>query len=102
MGHLFRLSTLVDVPFLPTVNLTMSSTLFSIQEHTVPCQHIREYPRATSDSQEDVLHLSLKQYRPLNNPNPQYGDVTMIAAHANGFPKVFSLPRTVLNIGTAS
>jgi hypothetical protein len=40
--------------------------------------------------QEDVLYLAVKQYTPLSNPNPQSGDVTIIGAHANGFPKVDS------------
>ncbi len=60
---------------------------FHVVEHIVPCQHIREYPRAVLDSQETVLHLHVKQYIPLGNPNPQPGDVTIIGAHANGFPK---------------
>lgn len=66
----------------------LSSSPFRIIEHVVPGQHIREYPRATANEQEDILHLSVKQYIPLDNPNPQHGDVTIIAAHANGFPKV--------------
>ena len=66
----------------------MSSNLFRIAEHTVPCQHIREYARATANKQEDVLHLAVKQYIPLDNPNPSPGDLTIIAAHANGFVKV--------------
>ncbi|BDD58477.1 hypothetical protein MAP00_003754 [Monascus purpureus] len=65
----------------------LSSSPFRIIEHVVPGQHIREYPRATANEQEDILHLSVKQYIPLDNPNPQHGDVTIIAAHANGFPK---------------
>jgi alpha-beta hydrolase superfamily lysophospholipase len=56
-------------------------------EHVVECQHIREYPAATANEQEDVLHLAVKQYVPLDNPEPQPGDVTILAAHANGFPK---------------
>ncbi|KAI9932915.1 hypothetical protein ASPWEDRAFT_102265 [Aspergillus wentii DTO 134E9] len=60
---------------------------FRIVEHVVPCQHIREYPAATANEQEDTLHLAVKQYIPLDNPNPQPGDVTIIGAHANGFPK---------------
>ncbi|KIX04650.1 uncharacterized protein Z518_05520 [Rhinocladiella mackenziei CBS 650.93] len=60
---------------------------FHIVEHSIPCQHIREYPRALSGSQEDVLHLAVKQYIPKDNPNPRPGDVTIIGAHANGFPK---------------
>ena len=66
----------------------MSSHLFTVQGHTLPCQHIREYARATANEQEDVLHLKIKHYRPLNNLNPEPGDVTIIGAHANGFPKV--------------
>ncbi|KAF4634054.1 hypothetical protein G7Y89_g4067 [Cudoniella acicularis] len=65
----------------------MSSSIFEIKEHTVECQHIREYTRATADSQEAVLHLAVKQYTPLDNLKPQSGDVTIIGAHANGFPK---------------
>lgn len=61
---------------------------FRIVEHQVPCQHIREYPAATANEQEDTLYLSVRQYIPLDNPNPQPGDVTIVGAHANGFPKV--------------
>ncbi|KAJ5983802.1 hypothetical protein N7481_005901 [Penicillium waksmanii] len=60
---------------------------FRIVEHVVPGQHIREYPAATANSQEEPLNLAVKQYIPLDNPNPQPGDVTILAAHANGFPK---------------
>ncbi|KAL2865491.1 putative toxin biosynthesis protein [Aspergillus lucknowensis] len=60
---------------------------FRVVEHVVPSQHIREYPGATAHEQEDVLNLAVKQYIPLDNPNPQVGDVTILAAHANGFPK---------------
>ncbi|KAJ9647940.1 hypothetical protein H2201_001306 [Coniosporium apollinis] len=66
----------------------MSTSLFRVHEHVLPCQHIRQYPRATAGEQEDVLHLSIKQYTPLSNPNPRPGDVTIIGGHANGFPKV--------------
>ncbi|KAL1964663.1 hypothetical protein VTN77DRAFT_6689 [Rasamsonia byssochlamydoides] len=67
----------------------MSSTSgpFRVVEHVVPGQHIREYPQATSTEQEETLYLAVKQYIPLDNQNPQPGDVTIIAAHANGFPK---------------
>lgn len=66
----------------------MSSSPFRIVEHVVPSQHIREYPGATANDQEETLNLAVKQYIPLDNPNPQPGDVTILAAHANGFPKV--------------
>lgn len=68
----------------------MGPPIFQIKEHVVESQHIREYPRATAQSQEDILHLAVKQYVPLDNPNPQEGDITIIGAHANGFPKVWA------------
>ncbi|KAJ5184026.1 Abhydrolase domain-containing protein mpaH [Penicillium capsulatum] len=60
---------------------------FRVVEHVVPCQHIREYPAATANDQEQPLNLAVKQYIPLDNPSPKPGDVTILAAHANGFPK---------------
>ncbi|KAM5431443.1 hypothetical protein MferCBS31731_007875 [Microsporum ferrugineum] len=63
------------------------TSCFRVIEHVIPCQHIREYPHATATEQEEVLNLAVKQYIPLDNPNPQPGDVTLIGAHANGFPK---------------
>lgn len=67
----------------------MSSSLFHVKEHTTAGAHIREYARATSHSQDEVLLLHVKQYIPKDNPEPQKGDVTIIGAHANGFPKVY-------------
>jgi hypothetical protein len=64
-----------------------SSFPFHVKEHLVPSQHVREYARATAHSQDDVLYLAVKQYTPKDNPSPQPGDVTIIGAHANGFPK---------------
>ncbi|KAI9819943.1 MAG: hypothetical protein M1827_006513 [Pycnora praestabilis] len=66
----------------------MSSAYYDVQEHILECQHIREYPRATAYEQEDVLKLAIKQYRPLDNLNPQPWDITILGAHANGFPKM--------------
>ena len=66
----------------------MQSGPFQIVEHVAPCQHIREYPRAIAVEQEAPLLLSVKQYIPLDNPNPEPGDITILGAHANGFPKV--------------
>ncbi len=65
----------------------MSSQYFHVEEHTVSCQHIRHYPRATAHSQEDELQLAVKRYTPLDNGSPKPGDVTIIAAHACGFAK---------------
>ncbi|TAQ89445.1 hypothetical protein B7494_g2220 [Chlorociboria aeruginascens] len=65
----------------------MPSSVFEIKEHILECQHIREYARATSQYQEDILYLAIKQYIPFDNPHPKDGDITIIGAHANGFPK---------------
>ncbi|EGC41274.1 toxin biosynthesis protein [Histoplasma capsulatum var. duboisii H88] len=65
----------------------MISGPFCVIEHLSPCQHIREYPRAIATEQEETLWLSVKQYVPIDNPNPKPGDITIIGAHANGFPK---------------
>lgn len=65
----------------------MSSSVFRVIEHSVNAQHIREYPAATAGRQEDVLQLAVKQYVPLSNPDPKPGDLSIIGAHANGFPK---------------
>jgi hypothetical protein len=70
-----------------SLSLAMSSS-FKIREHIIDTQHVREYSRATAHSQEDVLKLVVKQYTPLDNPSPKPGDLTIIGAHANGFPKV--------------
>ena len=65
----------------------MSSKFFTVQTHILPCQYIREYPRATAQNQEDELHLHIKQYTPLDQRDRRPGAVTIIGAHANGFPK---------------
>lgn len=66
----------------------MTSSTFKIIEHILEGQHIREYAEATAFKQEDVLRIAIKQYVPLENLDPQPGDVTIIGAHANGYPKV--------------
>ena len=71
----------------------MSSSLFRIDEHVLPGQHIRGYPHSTAGEQEDTIYISIKQYTPISNPNPQRGDITIIGGHANGFPKVIYLIR---------
>jgi hypothetical protein len=62
---------------------------FRIVEHIVNGAHTREYATATVNGDADAgkIKLAVKQYIPLDNPNPQLGDVTIIGAHANGFPK---------------
>lgn len=64
------------------------SDMFLIKEHVVTGQHIREYARATAKAQEEALQLAVKQYIPKDNLDPQPGDITIIASHANGFVKV--------------
>jgi hypothetical protein len=65
-----------------------TSSIFDIHEHEVPASHIREYPRALVDDQEDVLRIAVKQYVPKNGHPGNHLGVTIIGAHANGFPKV--------------
>jgi hypothetical protein len=64
------------------------SSIFEIKEHVIDASHIREYARATSNAQDEILKLAVKEYIPKDNSDPQPGDVTIIGAHANGFPKV--------------
>lgn len=61
---------------------------FHIKHHIIDAAHIREYPRATANSQDETLKLHVNEYIPKDNPNPRKGDVTIIGGHANGFPKV--------------
>ena len=63
---------------------------FRIKEHVIDGQYIREYPRATA-SPDSPLKLCIKQYIPIDNPNPQPGDVTIVATHGTGIPKVSAL-----------
>ena len=71
---------------LTQLNLTMPFP-FQISEHVIDGQYIREYPRATA-APDSPLKLCIKQYTPIDNPNPQPGDVTIVATHGTGFPKV--------------
>ena len=62
---------------------------FLVKDHILPGQHIREYPHATTHSQEDVLEVAIKQYTPKEvDPTNLNGAVTIITANGNGFPKV--------------
>ncbi|PYI11920.1 hypothetical protein BO78DRAFT_457194 [Aspergillus sclerotiicarbonarius CBS 121057] len=64
----------------------MSPSKFRVIEHTVPCQSIREYHHAVK-ADSPALQLAVKQYIPLDNPDPGPEDITIIAGHANGIPK---------------
>ncbi|EQL04023.1 hypothetical protein OCS_00270 [Ophiocordyceps sinensis CO18] len=65
----------------------MSSAIFNVVEHVIGASHMREYPCATANSQDEKLLLHVKQYVPRDNASPRRGDLTVIGAHANGFPK---------------
>ena len=66
---------------------SMATGRFRIQEHILPASHIREYYRSTADDQEDVLHIAVKQYTPIEYSLVEQHGVTIVGAHANGFPK---------------
>ncbi|KAF7185911.1 Abhydrolase domain-containing protein mpaH [Pseudocercospora fuligena] len=61
---------------------------FVIEEHVFEGQHIREYPAALANSQEDVIKLHAKSYTPHEVASGKAnGDLTVIAYHANAFQK---------------
>ena len=70
-----------------SIVIRMASS-FRVVQHIVKGCHTREYIAATTNGDADTPRLSVKQYIPLDNPTPKPGDVTIIGAHANGFPKV--------------
>ena len=70
-----------------TNNSKMSSEFFTVEEHIVPCQHIREGFMTTSPD-DPGWRMQVKQYTPRNNPSPKEGDITILSSHANGFPVV--------------
>ena len=66
----------------------MAPSSFQTIEHTVLCQHVREYPHDARPGCESMLKLAVKQYKPLQRLEPSIDAVTVIATHGNGFPKV--------------
>ncbi|KAB8216304.1 hypothetical protein BDV33DRAFT_207476 [Aspergillus novoparasiticus] len=68
------------------------SATFQVIEHKFLGQHIREYSRATTTSQEDPLSIIAKQYVPWDNLDPSREDISIISAHANIIPKEVSEP----------
>jgi hypothetical protein len=60
---------------------------FTITSHTTRTQHTRDRPAGAERGRHNDLRLHVNQYVPRDNPNPKAGDVTLIGAHANGFPK---------------
>jgi len=65
----------------------MSASIFQVKKHVLETQYVRERPHATINGDEDVLKLAINQYSPLDNITPGAGDITVIAAHANGVGK---------------
>ncbi len=61
---------------------------FEVEEHVIPCQHIREYAQATKS--EGQLRMAVKQYKPNGGHGSNPNAITIIAAHGNGIPKVLS------------
>jgi hypothetical protein len=65
----------------------MSST-FTVIEHVMPGQHIREYPHSIKGKQETPLQLAIEQYIPLDRPTPIPDNaITIIGSPGNGSPK---------------
>lgn len=90
----------VSSRFYNTKSPAISSPCFKVKEHVLPCQYIREYPGATLHDQEDPLELHINQYTPLDKSAHRPGALTIIGAHANGFPKVGLLIGRVYKIET--
>jgi hypothetical protein len=60
---------------------------FHIDEHAIDAQYIRDSARAKA-TPNAPLKLCIKKYWPIDNPNPQPGDVTVVTTDGIGFPKV--------------
>ena len=66
----------------------MAPSPFIVREHTFQGQHIREYPEALANNQEDVLRLHAKSYTPKDVASGEVrGQGTIIGYHGNSFPK---------------
>lgn len=65
---------------------------FRVVEHITRCQHTRDRPAGAARGRDNDLRLHVKQYIPKSNPSPKPHDVTIIAAHANGFVKEVNEP----------
>lgn len=60
---------------------------FHISEHVIDAQYVRDSPRATA-TPNPTLKLCVKKYTPIDNPQPQPGDVTIVATHGTSLRKV--------------
>ncbi|KAI0157298.1 prolyl aminopeptidase-like protein [Xylariaceae sp. FL1272] len=59
---------------------------FNVIEHVIPAQHLREWPQATAQSAEDVYRSTSSRISRTIILIVKNGDITIIAAHACGFP----------------
>jgi len=66
----------------------MSTAVFQVKEHIVPCHHIREDVVRTSVNDGADWKMSVKQYMPLDNLRSSEGDITILNAPAGGYSKV--------------
>ncbi|KAF2787075.1 hypothetical protein K505DRAFT_354062 [Melanomma pulvis-pyrius CBS 109.77] len=66
----------------------MAVSEFYIEEHVIPCQHIRGFSYASKDLTA-VLQLAVKQYTPKDVSTETTPAVTVIALHANGITKIW-------------
>ncbi|KAK9450481.1 alpha/beta-hydrolase [Limtongia smithiae] len=67
--------------------MTSAAAVFDIDRLVLPGVSPRTSPRAVRNPETDRLDIVAKRYTPKSNPSPRAGDVTIVAAHANGFPK---------------
>lgn len=65
----------------------MSSDHFLTTEHVIPASFVRGFARGLRDERSPYLRLSIKQYKPINNPQPQLGDPTIIFTHGTGIAR---------------
>ena len=65
----------------------MSCEMWNVSEHVIPAAHIRGFARGVNDEGSACLRLSVKEYIPKTNTNPQPGDVTLIMVHGVGSSK---------------
>jgi hypothetical protein len=67
----------------------MSTLNFTVTEHISSCSYIRQFNHGAKHD-DAVLRLAIKEYRPRTPLKSTQEPVTIIAAHGNGFPKVFA------------
>ncbi|KAF3212759.1 hypothetical protein TWF192_006846 [Orbilia oligospora] len=89
-GKYMGFATISAVPITPDsidkMPYITNGGLLRVEKHIVPAFPIRELVRGVRTGNEK-LELVANCYRPLSNLNPQPGDLTILAAHGNGFHK---------------